>query len=320
MVSAIAAKRQRTELLAAPKRITLGAGRSVREVIAKLDDVCPALAARIENHHGSSQRRLNKCLDLFADSRRRRIVRLIASRKALTLRSSALATAMWEIGSVVAAPMIGSHGSPDPEREARGNAKLLEETLRGERLRFGDAAFVHRRTEPTDFPTAEMDYHWHNTDIALMSCGDLMDHWFGGFGRVSLPPDLYAELSTRGACGDLCGLYFDGGGNCIEPSVYRRLGMGLDDLRAVAQGGDGRASILVAGGDVIDDAGSMFEAMSPGTTATCPGESTLPRARTVLAALLSGAVSVLITDCVYATAVLRLHAQDVACGAATVSR
>jgi len=68
-----------------------------------------------------------------------------------------------------------------------------------------------------------------------------------------------------------------------------RNGMSFDDLRAVAKGDDGRASILVMG--PTDD-------VRDGVT----------RVRTALAALRAGVVSSLVTDVGFARAVLREHA------------
>jgi hypothetical protein len=67
--------------------------------------------------------------------------------------------------------------------------------------------------------------------------------------------------------------------------------MDIEDLRAVARSGDGRASILVAGGDTPLDSDIK------------PQES-----RTILAAIRSKAVSVWVTDCQTAVSVLELHA------------
>lgn len=312
LISALADTRQRASgaRLGDPARVTLGAGRSVREVIEKIGDVTTALSDRITAHHTLREERIKECMSLFPNRRHQRILDLIASRKAMTLRSSALATAMWQIGPVVVAPMVGSHASPDPEREARGNAKLLQQTVRGDRVRFGESAFVHHELEPRELPP-EIDYHWHNTDIAVMSCGDLTDYWFGGFGKVPLPLGMYSELLARGACGDLSGLYLDRVGNEIEPKVYRRLGMSLTDLKAVARAGDGRASILVAGGDPPpDDKPTSKKPGPPTARSDAAPERALPRARMVLAAIRSGAVSTVVTDAAYARAVLALHAGD----------
>ena len=294
LLSAIAARRGRDERSGAPKRVVVGAGRSVHEVIQRIDDVGAALRDRVDAHHERRRTCIRECLDRFEERRHRRLVDLLASRKGLTLRSANLPAAMWAIGSVVTAPMIGSHASPDPDREARGNAQLLERKLGGERLRFGDSAFVHRERKPPNWPPAELKYHWHNTDIALMSCGDLKSHWFGQYGKVPLPVGMHDDLVGR-AVGDIAGLYLDKAGKPVPLKDYVRLGMELEDLQAVAGGGDGRASILVAGGDWTDGK---------------PPDDASPRARTVLAAIRARAVSVLITDLDYAVAVLREHVRQ----------
>ena len=289
LVSAIAAKRTHANRSHEPKRVAVSCGSAVRAVIGSIHSAGMLLCERI----GDYEHRLGAAVEASkaaaSDAHAHRIIDLIADRKKLSLRPSADNGILWSIGDVVVAPMVGTFGSTDPTVEADENAAQLARTIGGTSLELATNAFIDQN-RPSEIP-AELDTHWQNADIILMSCADLDDHWFGASGKVALYEGMYGELKEK-AVGEIAGLYLNADGEPVEPIACRRRGMGHKDIRAVARGTDGRAAILVAGAQ-------------PPRLGAPPN-----RARTVLAALRGHIASVLVTDIAFAQALLREHADE----------
>ena len=283
LAGAIAARSVHPGHLGTVKRVTVCSGAATCEIINRIDDAAGKLCERIHAIRRGHAEDVTACKQ--AHPQHARLIDHIA-RKELDMRPAPDNKTLWSMPAVTVAPMVGAFASADHDAEPNANAKLLARYVGGTTLPLDTGAFAMRG----DHVPTELREHFHSSDVVLMTATDLADGWFER-GRVSLPDGMYDDLAADGAVGEIAGLYLDAEGREVQ-SVYRRQGMSLEDIQAVARGRAGRAAILVGGAHQADADGP-------------------PRhARAVLAALRAGAASVLVSDLVYATKLLEEHARQ----------
>lgn len=281
LASAVAANRTRTDRPDEPKRVTIACGAAMARVVAAIPNpVSIALNDRIGKERERHSESVRSAVEEFPQLRRR--IERIATRKQLTLRTTVDMSALWSVGPLVVAPMIGGFGAATVP-EANKNADTLAKTFGGEALALSSPAF--ERKGHVSSTTPELVRHWASTDVVLMTCADLAPALFGGAWNV--PLDMYRDLSER-AVGEVAGLYLDKDGNEVIPGGYERRGMPIDEIRAVAKSHDNRTAIMAIG-------------------ATEESDHSFTRVSTALAALRAGIVSVLVTDVEFARQLVAEH-------------
>ena len=285
LASAIGANRTRSNMPEEPKRVTVACGSAVRSIVACItESASPLLNKRIAEERRRQDAALSNAVREFPHLRRR--ITRMAARKRLTLRTTPDLSALWSVGPIVVAPLVGALGPAATDFEAIANARALATTFSGEVIDLPTGAF--ERTSEADPTPAALTRHWASTDIVVMTCADLAPALFGGAVRVR--DDMYVEIMDQ-AVGEIAGLYVDKSGNEVLADTFVRRGMPYDEIRAVAASHDNRTAILAVG-------------------AAEPTVGWPERVTTTLSAIRGGLVSVLVTDEEFATAVLRKYVAD----------
>lgn len=260
-------------------RVSVACGRAMADVLGKIDAVALELCRRIADHHERYSQVIADCQVQFPRFARR--IEQLARRRKLMLEAAPDNAALWSIGPVVVAPIVGRFGCAEDDVEATTIARALAASVAGRSLGLDANAFTRKACEVP----RELTRHWATTDLAVITCADLQRHWFRAGSKVALQPGMYEDLVEQEASGEIAGLYLDASGHEVRPTGYRRQGMSVAELQRVASAGSGSAAIIVAG-------------------ATVDGEEPPARAQTVRAALRAGVASVLVSDPAFATAVL----------------
>lgn len=277
LASAMGAGRTRTDRPDDPKRVTIACGSAMADVVAAIDgDISTSLNERIRVERERHDDMLAAAIDEFPHLRRR--IERMAQRKRLTLRTTKDHSALWNVGPVVVAPMIGNFGV-STEFEAVTNATMLADEFGGSWLPMDSTAF--EGTAKHDRTGADLPRHWASTDIVLMTCADLSPELFGG--EYKVPSGMYADLKAD-AVGEVAGLYLGEDGREVASPRFARRGMPFDEIKAVARSHDNRTAIMAVGTD-----------------------HKMTRVGTTLAALNAGIVSALVTDVRFATEILKRH-------------
>lgn len=194
------------------------------------------------------------------------------------LQSSALADDRYfRPGNVIVAPLEGLVGSEVEDVEANEIAHCLAELFRGRHLPLAANVLVRKggNSERRKSRLQEIYAHWSNTDVVLASAGPLLEQYedrprtphFGGFMQ---------EMEELGACGDVGGLFLDPKGRAVIGDHFERVGMTPEQAKAVRAR---RGMVVVSGAQ-------------------------RERERIMLAALMGGWVSVLVTDTDFAGSLL----------------
>lgn len=280
LASSVAANRTRTDRPDEPKRVTIACGSAIEKVVGAISGhVSAELNERIRVERHRHDRAVADAVEEFPGLERR--IKRIAERKQLTLRTTEDLSALWNVGPVVIAPMIGVFEGV--EVQANDNAWALAQTFGGDSVKLWAPAVSDASSRCV--VAAPLVRHWASTDVVLMTCADLAPELFGGAWR--LPAAMHEDLTSR-AVGEVAGLYLDAAGTEVRASGYVRHGMPFSEIRAVARSNDNRTAIMAVG--TGDD--------------RRPGPS---RVTTALAALRAGIVSALVTDVRFATDLLRRH-------------
>ena len=178
-------------------------------------------------------------------------------------------------GNVLALPMIGIIGATNPRNEANHNAALLGELFGGKSVSLPHVAFCEERYQrEVQDSIQEIVLHWDNLDVALLTCDEVKRH----FTTALLPAMLHNQMAKT-TVAEIGGLYLKRTGAETIPKHFRRVGVSLLQLRAVAARG---GAILIAGAQQ-------------------------PRLEPVLAALQGGVASALVTNLDFAGGVLKRH-------------
>jgi methylglyoxal synthase len=280
LLSALAMQPAATRGGGEPRRVTVAGGAAIMEVVKHVNDVALELCQRIDQHRTRREGLVEQCMARFPQHAAR--IAQLAQRRRLTLKASPDNAALWSIGSVTVAPIVGRFGSADDGLEATTIAGHLAKSIRADRLMLDASAFTMSATSPP----SELTRHWATTDVALISCADLSTSWFPE-SPVQLHPNMYEDLRAGGAVGEIAGLYLAPDGQEILPGEYRRNGMSLSNLDRIADGGSSSSVILVTSPSGYQD--DMAER----------------HAQTVLAALRAGLVSAVVMDHAFAASVFR---------------
>lgn len=177
-------------------------------------------------------------------------------------------------------PLIGIMGTTDPRNEANHNARRLAEQLSAGILSLAQFAFCEQRyqTSNGDRQRQELERHWAQLDVALLSCDRVKRH-FSSRTALPLPEPLHQQLASA-TVAEISGIYLKHQGDEATPRDFQRVGAALEDLRGVAAR---RGAVLIAGAQP-------------------------ERVDSALAALRAGIVSTLVTNLGFAHGILRLQA------------
>jgi methylglyoxal synthase/DNA-binding transcriptional regulator LsrR (DeoR family) len=285
LLSAIGMARTSDEGLRGHTRVTVACGAAMCDMIDKIHPVATELSLSISEQHRRYQELVEACKSKFEKFAPR--IEQLAQRRRLSLAPASDEAALWSMGSVTIAPIVGRLGGVD-RVEATTVARRLAKELRCSALELDAMAFP----QTSLVPNRELRRHWATTDIAVVTCDDLSPEWFSSGSPVALPQRMIDNLDAKGAIGEIAGIYIDVNGSEVFPDAYARHGMTLSQLRQIVQKGAGSASIMLAGTPPEHD-----DDKPPRRTAT------------VCAALRAGAVSVLVSDAEFAIAVLREEAR-----------
>lgn len=174
-------------------------------------------------------------------------------------------------------PLVGGIGELAPAFQVNELARRLAEAFGGTYRFFHLPAFTYdQEVWETLMRTKEVESisrHWATLNAAIVGIGHVglqyaSSMFFGDY----IPPVHLAQLETKGAVGDICGRFYDIGGNPVTVGAGV-IGIGIADLAAVPE------VIAVAGGS--------------------------EKTRAIIGALKGGFISTLISDTATARAVLR---------------
>lgn len=179
---------------------------------------------------------------------------------------------------IVAVPLLGGQGQASPDLQVNDIASRVSLAFSGSHLYLHAPSFVDtpkaRDTMMNDSNIRNVASKWAEADVAVVGIGcfappsTLLEE--GGF-----PSDELGELVSMGVVGDMCMRFFDAqGAPAATPLGERIIGASLDQLRSID------SVVAVAGGE--------------------------NKATSILGALRTGVVDVLITDDITARRVLEM--------------
>lgn len=179
---------------------------------------------------------------------------------------------------ITVVPLLGGQGQASPDLQVNDIASRLAIAFGGSHRYLHAPSFVDtpeaRNMMMNDSNIRNVASLWDSADVAVVGVGSftppstLLEE--GGF-----PPDELAELAGMGVVGDICMRFFDAQGEPVDtPLMERIIGASLDQLRSID------CVVAVAGG--------------------------INKAASLLGALRTGAVDVLVTDDIAARRVLEM--------------